>query len=75
MNYSNKIFANIDGMNLSAQMCSFLVGVANVVFTVFGAFVLLHKIGRRTLMIIGNAGMGIAVVMTGIGILEKWGLV
>ena len=54
---------------MSSALLSFLIGFIHVTFTVVGAFYLLHKAGRRTLMIIGNLGMAIAVFCLGFSLL------
>ena len=58
-------------------MISVIFGLCSCFFHIIGTFYVLHKFGRRTIMIIGNFVMGVSVFMTGIGLLypesEIWG--
>jgi MFS transporter, SP family, arabinose:H+ symporter len=56
MYYAPKIFAHIGQSNHSALLQTVAIGATNVIFTVI-AMLLIDKIGRKMLVLIGSAGM------------------
>ncbi len=73
--YLNDIFAHASG-RLSPDMQAVIIGVVNAVFTVAG-MALIDRLGRRTLLLIGSAGMAACLVAAGLamsGPLPAWTL-
>ncbi|NJK87536.1 MAG: MFS transporter, partial [Bacteroidales bacterium] len=65
VDYAPKIFITA-GFNIDAALFStFGLGIANLVFT-FVSIYFIDRIGRRTLYIIGSAGMTLALFLLGI---------
>lgn len=71
--YLNEIFAKAGG-SLSPDLQAIIIGVVNAVFTAVG-MALIDRLGRRTLLLIGSAGMGCCLVVAGLamsGMLPGW---
>ena len=70
--YLNDIFA-ASGGDLSPDTQAIIIGVVNAVFTGVGV-VLIDRLGRKTLLLIGSAGMAVCLALAGAalgGILPK----
>lgn len=70
--YLNDIFA-VSGGNLSPDMQAIIIGVVNAVFTGIG-MLLIDRLGRKTLLLIGSAGMAACLAVAGAamgGVLPK----
>lgn len=61
--YLNDIFATAGG-NLSPDMQAIIIGVVNAVFTAVG-MLLIDRLGRKTLLLIGSAGMAVCLAAAG----------
>ncbi|PNU04831.1 sugar porter family MFS transporter [Novosphingobium guangzhouense] len=71
--YLNEIFAKAGG-SLSPDVQAIIIGVVNAVFTALG-MALIDRLGRRTLLLIGSAGMASCLVVAGLAmsaILPGW---
>ncbi|MBD8619327.1 sugar porter family MFS transporter [Sphingomonas sp. CFBP 13728] len=71
--YLNDIF-KASGGSLSPDLQAVMIGVANMVFTLLG-MLLIDRIGRRTLLLWGSAGMTAALTVGGLallGVLASW---
>lgn len=64
--YAPRIFETAGILRDSALMQSFLIGVTNLVFTMI-AMMIIDKVGRRKLLIIGSIGMIISLVLVAQG--------
>lgn len=62
--YLNDIFAAAGG-SLSADMQAVIIGLVNALFTVVG-MLLIDRLGRRTLLLIGSAGMAACLSVAGL---------
>jgi MFS transporter, SP family, xylose:H+ symportor len=63
--YGPEIFKNLgDGTN-AALLQTVIVGVVNLVFTI-AAILVVDRLGRKPLMILGSAGMGISLTFLGL---------
>lgn len=58
--YLNDIFAQAGFASVSAAQQAVVVGVANLLFTVVG-MALIDRVGRRPLLLVGSAGMAVAL--------------
>jgi sugar porter (SP) family MFS transporter len=70
--YLNDIFA-VSGGAFSADMQAVIIGVVNAVFTCVGVL-LIDRLGRTTLLLIGSAGMAVCLAVAGAamgGVLPK----
>jgi len=61
--YLNDIFT-ASGGELSPDMQAIMIGLVNIVFTGVG-MVLIDRLGRKTLLLIGSAGMALCLAMAG----------
>lgn len=71
--YLNEIFAKAGG-SLSPDIQAIIIGVVNAIFTAVG-MLLIDRLGRRTLLLIGSAGMAASLVVAGCamsGFLPGW---
>lgn len=71
--YVNDIFARAGG-DLSADIQAIIIGVVNGVFTAVG-MLLIDRLGRKTLLMVGSAGMSACLVVAGLamgGTLPGW---
>lgn len=66
--YLNDIFARAG--SLSPDLQAVLIGVANLVFTVLG-MLLIDRVGRRALLLVGALGMMICLAVAGAVMLES----
>jgi sugar porter (SP) family MFS transporter len=66
--YLNEIFAKAGG-SLSPDVQAIIIGVVNAVFTALG-MLLIDRLGRRTLLLIGSAGMAVSLVVAGLAMTE-----
>ncbi|QJU56516.1 sugar porter family MFS transporter [Sphingomonas sp. AP4-R1] len=62
--YLNEIFAKAGG-SLSPDVQAIIIGVVNAIFTAVG-MLLIDRLGRRTLLLIGSAGMAVCLVVAGL---------
>ncbi|RWR12286.1 sugar porter family MFS transporter [Paenirhodobacter populi] len=62
--YLNDIFAAAGGA-LSPDTQAIIIGIVNMIFTCVG-LMLIDRIGRRTLLLIGSAGMTVSLVVAGL---------
>jgi len=70
--YLNDIFA-ASGGDLSPDTQAIIIGVVNAIFTGVG-MLLIDRIGRKTLLLIGSAGMAVCLAVAGLamgGVLPK----
>lgn len=65
--YLNDIFA-ASSSSLSPDVQAIIIGVANLIFTLLG-MLLIDRIGRRTLLLAGSAGMSAALTVGGLALL------
>jgi sugar porter (SP) family MFS transporter len=65
--YLNDIFAKAG--DLSPNLQAIIIGVVNMVFTLIG-MLLIDKLGRRTLLLIGAAGMSVCLAIAGLALLH-----
>jgi len=65
--YLNDIFAKAG--DLSPNLQAIIIGVVNMVFTFVG-MLLIDKLGRRTLLLIGAAGMSVCLAVAGLALLH-----
>jgi len=76
--YAPEIFKKFGGATDTALLQTVVVGAANMLFTVI-AIGTVDRLGRKPLMIIGAAGMGISLFAIGFGAylqrIESWALV
>jgi sugar porter (SP) family MFS transporter len=63
--YLNDIFAR--GGSLSPDLQAISIGVANLIFTGLGV-VLIDRVGRRTLLMVGGAGMSVCLAVSGLAL-------
>jgi len=64
--YGPELFKNIAGANMDAALLqTIVIGITNLTFTIV-AIRMVDKIGRKPLMIIGSAGMGICLTAVGL---------
>jgi len=71
--YLNDIFKTSGG-SLSPDLQAVMIGVANMIFTLLG-MLLIDRIGRRTLLLWGSAGMTAVLTVGGLallGVLPSW---
>lgn len=61
--YAATIFAKAGAATESALMQSILIGLTNLVFTLI-AMRLIDRLGRRPLLLMGSAGMAVALLLT-----------
>lgn len=76
--YATDIFQGMAGARIDAALLkTVVIGVVNLTFTVIAIWTV-DKIGRKPLMIVGSAGMGLALTALGVsamaGRAEVWGL-
>ncbi|BDD12486.1 D-xylose transporter XylE (plasmid) [Fulvitalea axinellae] len=64
MYYAPEIFKNLGSESDTAMLQTVMVGAVNLVFTVVAIFTV-DKFGRKPLMLLGTAGMGICIVTIG----------
>jgi len=74
--YAPEIFKTIAGANTDiALMQTIIIGAVNLIFTIV-AIMLVDKVGRKPLMLIGTIGMGISLASIGFastfGIVGSW---
>lgn len=62
--YGTQIFMESGFETNSALLASVIVGFANLIFTIVGMF-LIDSAGRRRLLMLGTAGMGISLALVG----------
>ncbi|UAK26080.1 sugar porter family MFS transporter [Sphingomonas nostoxanthinifaciens] len=67
--YLNDIFAKAGG-SLSPDVQAIIIGVVNAIFTMVG-MLLIDRLGRRTLLLIGSAGMATCLVLAGLA-MSAW---
>jgi SP family xylose:H+ symportor-like MFS transporter len=77
--YAPEIFKSVAGSNVDiALLQTVVVGAVNLVFTVIAIWTV-DKLGRKPLMIIGSAGMGLSLAAIGLaasfGMLGAWLLI
>lgn len=63
--YATEIFKNLGYGTEDALLQTVVIGVVNIGFTVVAIW-MVDRLGRRPLMIIGSAGMGITLLMLGL---------
>ena len=71
--YLNEIFARAGG-DLSPDIQAIIIGVVNAIFTGLG-MLLIDKVGRKTLLLVGSVGMATCLVIAGLalgGTLPGW---
>jgi sugar porter (SP) family MFS transporter len=71
--YLNEIFARAGGA-LSPDVQAIIIGVVNAIFTMVG-MALIDRLGRKTLLMIGSAGMATCLIVAGLamgGMLPGW---
>ena len=72
MYYAPEIFKAVGGGTNAAFMQTVIVGVINVLFT-FVAIWLVDRVGRKGLLLVGGAGMGLSLFMVGAAFYFGWG--
>lgn len=70
--YAPRIFESAGLAEDSAFLSSIGVGVVNLVFTLFGMF-LIDKLGRKLLLYIGSVGYVISLGLVGFSFANNWG--
>ena len=63
--YGPEIFKNLGDATSAALLQTVVVGAVNLTFTV-GAILVVDRLGRKPLMILGSAGMGISLTFLGL---------
>lgn len=69
--YAPRIFSEAGLEESSALMSSVGIGIVNLVFTLFGVF-LIDKLGRKVLMYIGSVGYIISLGLVSLAFFLKW---
>lgn len=69
--YAPRIFAEAGLEESAALMSSIGIGLTNLVFTLFGVF-LIDVLGRKVLMYIGSIGYIVSLVMVSLAFFLKW---
>ncbi|MBP1223857.1 sugar porter family MFS transporter [Flavobacterium sp. 1355] len=69
--YAPRIFAEAGLGESAALMSSVGIGLINLLFTLFGVF-LIDKLGRRVLMLIGSVGYIISLGLVSVAFFLKW---
>lgn len=64
--YLNDIFGAAGG-SLSADVQAVIIGIVNGIFT-FAGLMLIDRLGRRTLLLIGSAGTAVCLVVAGLAL-------
>lgn len=71
MYYAPEIFKAVGTGTESAFQQTVIIGVINVLFT-FVAINFVDKMGRKTLLLFGGAGMGLSLLMVGLAFQNGW---
>ncbi|CAM4283870.1 sugar porter family MFS transporter [Gillisia limnaea] len=70
--YAPRIFESAGLGESTALLSSIGVGVVNLIFTLFGVF-LIDRMGRKKLMLIGSIGYIISLSLVAMAFLQNWG--